>query len=147
MYLSILNDGSKVNFQIIFINIIFLFLSGKNDSFCELSTQNMVQNGTHLIITESSPNLGIMHQICTTICENKMVLFCNIFLVIAALKKVILAFKKWKMIFITLIKTYIKQEFFVVEELSRKGTLCQMSQFICCWHHDSQLFLTLNKQN
>ena len=56
-YLSIVNDGSEVNFQIIFINIIFLFLSGKNDSFCEPSTKNMVQNGTHLIITESSPHL------------------------------------------------------------------------------------------
>ena len=44
-------------FQIIFINIIFHFLSVKNDYFCETSTKNMVQNGTHRIITKISPYL------------------------------------------------------------------------------------------
>ena len=44
-------------FQIIFINIIFYFLNVKNDLFCEASTQNMMQNGTHLIFTQISPYL------------------------------------------------------------------------------------------
>ena len=44
-------------FQIIFINIIFYFLNVKNDFFCEASTQNMMQNGTHPIFTQISPYL------------------------------------------------------------------------------------------
>ena len=38
-----------------FINIIFHFLIVKNDIFCEASTKNMVENGTHPIITQSIP--------------------------------------------------------------------------------------------
>ena len=38
-------------------NIIFHFLSVKNDIFCEASTRNMVQNGTHSIFTQTSPYL------------------------------------------------------------------------------------------
>ena len=49
------NIFSKSNFQIIFINIIFYFLSVKNDIFCEASTTNMEQNGTHPIFTQSRP--------------------------------------------------------------------------------------------
>ena len=57
MYLVIGSNGSEGNFQIIFINIIFHFLSAKNDFFCEQSTKNMMQNGTHLIFMETSTHM------------------------------------------------------------------------------------------
>ena len=43
--------------QIIFINIIFLFLSGKNEVFCEGSTKNMTPNGTQVIFTKSGEHM------------------------------------------------------------------------------------------
>ena len=48
------NIGAEPSFQIIFPNIIFHFLSVKNNIFCEASTKNMLQNDTHLIFTNSS---------------------------------------------------------------------------------------------
>ena len=57
MHIGILNNLAKGILQIIFINIIFLFLSAKNDFFCEQSTKNMMQNGTHLIFMETSTHM------------------------------------------------------------------------------------------
>ena len=48
------NIGVKPSFQIIFPNIIFHFLSVRNNIFCEVSTKNMLQNDTHLIFTDIS---------------------------------------------------------------------------------------------
>ncbi len=47
------NIVAKNNLQIIFINIIFHFLSAKNGFFYEASTKNMLQKGTHLTVTKS----------------------------------------------------------------------------------------------
>ena len=44
-------------FQIIFINIIFLFSKCQKRLFCEVSTQNMMPYGTHSIFTQNSPYL------------------------------------------------------------------------------------------
>ena len=57
MCLSIGSNGSEGILQIIFINIIFIFVSAKIDVFCEPSTKNIVQNDTHLNITKSSSYL------------------------------------------------------------------------------------------
>ena len=57
MYLRIRNNLAKGNLKINFISIIFHFLSEKNDFFCEQSTKNMMQNGTHLIFMETSTHM------------------------------------------------------------------------------------------
>ena len=57
MHIGILNNLAKGILQIIFLNIIFLFLSGKNKVFCEVSTENMTPNGTQLIFTKSGAHM------------------------------------------------------------------------------------------
>ena len=57
MYLGIRNNLAKGNLKINSISIIFHFLSEKNDFFCEQSTKNMMQNGTHLIFMETSTHM------------------------------------------------------------------------------------------
>ena len=54
VHLRIRNNGAKLGYQIIFINIIFHFLSAKNDIFCEASIRNMVQSVIHSFLTQSS---------------------------------------------------------------------------------------------
>ena len=57
MYIGIRNNLAKGNLKIIFRSIIFHFFSEKNDFFCEQSTENMLQNGTHLIFMETSTHM------------------------------------------------------------------------------------------
>ena len=51
------NNVSNLGFQIICRNIIFHFQSVENDIFCEASTRNVLQSGTHSIFTQSSSYL------------------------------------------------------------------------------------------
>ena len=57
MHTGIINNLAKGILQIIFINIIFLFLSAKNKVFCEVSTENMIPNGTQLFFTKSGAHM------------------------------------------------------------------------------------------
>ena len=57
MHIGILNNHAKGILQIIFINIIFLFLSAKNEVFSEVSTENMIPNGTQLFFTKSGAHM------------------------------------------------------------------------------------------
>ena len=57
MNIGTLNNLAKGILQIIFINIIFLFLSAKNEFFCEVSTENMIPNGTQLFFTKSGAHI------------------------------------------------------------------------------------------
>ena len=57
MHIGIINNHAKGIVQIIFINNIFLFLSGKNEIFCEGSTENMIPNGTQLIFIKSGAHM------------------------------------------------------------------------------------------
>ena len=57
MHIGIGNNHAEGILEIIFININFHFLSAKNDFFCEQSTKNMMQNGTHLIFMETSTHM------------------------------------------------------------------------------------------
>ena len=59
MCLGMGNNAAKVIFQIIFINIIFHFLSVKNDFFCEgigRTGENLVKSGA---ITLFGTSLGL----------------------------------------------------------------------------------------
>ena len=57
VHIGIRNNHAEGILEITFINTIYHLLSAKNDFFCEQSTKNMMQNGTHLIFMETSTHI------------------------------------------------------------------------------------------